>query len=354
MGSILIIYLIIACTVSLYALLVRHGSFFASLVTGLIWPITVFMLTIGGATFAIANSKNAKRAKIEKELYEMTHYDKIHGNNGVANNASDSGSSKESSMPLNYTVEKGHLAEYEEKEKSSKKEDDIKITPYDERPLNTDLTEEEWNELDLDPLVVRDFIFSFSKKIAADCIVYFEKGNDIMDDEFLKKLKQQIYSNLIAENAVALFMLVYHIFKRDMKKDEWDMVYDSVSYFWHDSYKKRVIDGWWKEEAYKSFFRDRLKIYSEIFGYHSVSNDLKDFLSEYIDYHCQLILSLLLTHEISPYIPSKDEHDIPTDKGNILYQTTNFAMYRIDGSITEPRIKSLLSRYYNNILGTKR
>ncbi len=62
MNPILIIYLVIACAVSIYAAVGRGGSFFPSFITGLIWPITVLFFLVLGIVGMIAENKKNKES----------------------------------------------------------------------------------------------------------------------------------------------------------------------------------------------------------------------------------------------------------------------------------------------------
>ena len=201
------------------------------------------------------------------------------------------------------------LSSKKEKELDDKVQNNVtsigEISPED--IPNTELTEKELREIDINPLTLRDFIFRFSECIANDCMDYMKEEDDYWPEHLRIEAKKQIRSNIIAETAVALFILTYEIFRNDMISSEWNTVYSYISGFWNHSYNDRIIDGPWKYGTYKDLIKIRLTAYSRILGYHSVRIDLGSFLSAYIDYHCQTILSLPLTQEATPYTPSQVE-----------------------------------------------
>ena len=233
------------------------------------------------------------------------------------------------------------------------------VTPPEEREEgdepNTELTEEEMNKLDINPVRLRDFILDYSSQIAKACIPYINSFGFLDTKEDRKKKENYIHEVskcIMAESIVALFSMCHFVFNKDLKDDEWGLIYSYVYRFWFNGYKNGLysFDGYNRID-YDNLIDTRITIYTKILSspYYSIGQALES----YIDYHTQNLLYLLEESRVSIYEPHLSSNDNPNSKQNnadTLYQTIDLSMLRINNSSIESKIKNILNAWYRRFL----
>ena len=226
---------------------------------------------------------------------------------------------------------------------------------YGDEP-NTDLTEEEYNRLDIHPVRLRQFILDYTAAISRNCMTYLNL-NSFWDDKDGQREKQTYTKNALraisAETAVALFSLCHELFRHDMTVPEWDTLYHFFHTLWDTAFNEgRYSFSGFNRIDYDDLIKTRMRVYREIIRSNQ-NVTLTSLLESYIDYHAQTLISILPESCVTLYEPATSEKKSQasnTGPSNILYQTIDFSMMRIRNSPIEPRIKTVLRKGYSRFL----
>ena len=292
----------------------------------------------------IALSDDSKTAEeVDKERWKMSHP----GEPYSYTKARDEEQESRAKMPLYYTMDgKGNINEYTEEDK-----------PSDENPRSVQEKSNDANRASIFSessfYKLFKYITAFSESISACCMPYLLIEDDDPDsplDYINRKIKRQALMGTAAESAIAAYHLLILLESTDAKED--DPLHIYTADYWNDAYLNRISSDLIRGYRSEEMLDRREKIYSSLLDELRKKESVDTFLSEYIDFHCQMLLALLLNHEFSLYLPLQgstysSESKINSDP-DILYQISPSPdISRITGNIIEPRIKKILYEHYD-------
>lgn len=255
-----------------------------------------------------------------------------------------------------------------EKEKELNYRVSHNVTPSEDREYNdepnTELTDEdnyydEKQKLNIHPVRLREFIFDYAANITGDCSRYL-KTNFFMDDKKGQRDKQTFIKDargcIAAETLVALYSMCYVLFRQDLEEEEWNTLYSYYIYkFWDSAYNEGrfSFDGFGTID-YDNLIEKRIRIYETIIT-DNQSENVYHILEDYVDYHCQMLLSILEKACVSIYEPAIPNNDTinKSTKADILYQIIDLSEQKITNSNIEPYIKRILRKWYSRFLNLR-